>query len=136
MSSISPMMAANQADEMQRLWKCLVLCSSMSKGRLEAPQGVLRKEMKSCDFLFGESILARGGFLGSVIEMKKGPDDVSVPVEEAMALNKLGKYRLALAKFRPALATLQTNGDNADAVDVHLMMIRCHDALEEVSSRS
>ena len=94
-------------------------------------------EMKNCDFLFGKSIsLARGGFVGSVIEMNKGPDDVSVLIEEALALDKLGNYRPALAKFRPALAALQTNGNDADAVDVHLLMIRCHAGLHEVSSRS
>ena len=109
----------------------------MPKGRLEAPQGVLRKEeMKSSDFLFGESILARGGFFRSVIEMKKGPDDVSVLIEEALALDKLGKYRPALAKYRPALAALQKMGDDVNVVDVHLMMIRCHAGLHEVSSKS
>ena len=68
--------------------------------------------------------------------MNKGPDDVKALRKEAMALNKLGKSRAALAKYRPALAALQKMGDDVNVVDVHLLMVRCHDVLHEVSSRS
>ena len=67
-----------------------------------------------------------------VIEMKKGADDGIVLMNEGVALASLGNYRAALAKFKPALAALRENGDEEDAVDIHLMMIRCHQALEEV----
>ena len=40
------MSQADEADEMCRLRECLVLWSHVPEGRLEAPQGVLRKEMK------------------------------------------------------------------------------------------
>ena len=109
----------------------------MPEGRLEGTQAVLRKEMKNCDFLFGQSIsLARGGFLGSAIEMKKGPDDGINLANEAVALADLGNHRAALAKFTPALAALQLNGDDVNAVHIHLLMIKCHVVLHEVSSRS
>ena len=77
--------------------------------------------------------MARGGFIGLVIEMKKGTDDACVLANEAIALAKLGKHRDALAKFRPALADQQTSGDDAGAVHIHFMMIKCHAALQEVS---
>ena len=80
--------------------------------------------------------MARGGFVGLAIEMKKGPGDVEALRTEASALVKLGNYRPALEKYRPALAALQLNGDDVNALDVHFMMIRCHEALHEVSSRS
>ena len=90
--------------------------------------------MKSCDFLFGKiDFLARGGFDGLVVEMKKGPDDGIVLKDEGVALVKLGNYRAALAKYRPALAALRKMGDDKNAVNVHLMMITCHAALQEVS---
>ena len=88
-------------------------------------------------FLFGESIsLARGGFVGLAIEMKKGPDDGINLANEAVALADLGNHHAALAKFTPALAALQLNGDHVNAVHIHLLMIRCHVVLHEVSSRS
>ena len=71
-----------------------------------------------------------------VIEMKKGPDDAIDLENEAAALMRLGNYRAALAKYRPALAASQKNGDDVNAVDVHLMMIACHAALQEVSWRT
>jgi hypothetical protein len=92
--------------------------------------------MKSRGFLFGNRFLGCGGLVGLVIEMKKGPDDVKVLRKEATALVDLGSYREALDKMRPALAALQTNGDDVNVVNVHRMMIFCHAALEEVSWRS
>ena len=90
--------------------------------------------MKSCDFLFWEiDFLARGGFVGLVIGMKKGADDGIVLMNEGVALLDLGNYSAALAKYKPALADLRTNGDEANAIRAHLMMIGCHAGLEEVS---
>ena len=80
--------------------------------------------------------MARGGFVGSAIEMKKGSVDVGNLGNEAIALYDLGNYQAALAKFRPALAASQKNGDDAKVVDFHLMTITCHMGLREVSLRS
>ena len=93
--------------------------------------------MKSCDFLFrGIDFLARGGFVGLVIEMKKGADDWIGLMNEADNLYELGNFRAARAKYRTALAASQLNGDEANVVHVRLMMIRCHSGLEEVRRRS
>ena len=73
--------------------------------------------------------MARGGFAELLIEM-------SGLKYEAAASFELGNYRVALSKFKSALAVSQKNGDQVDAVDVHLLMIRCHEALHEVSRRS
>jgi hypothetical protein len=84
--------------------------------------------------LFGKiHFLARGGFVGLVIVMMKGADNFEALRIEAAALYGLGDYRAALAKLRPALAASQKNGDYVNAVCVLLMMIRCHEALHEVS---
>ena len=77
--------------------------------------------------------LARGGFVGLVIGMKKGPDVGMALMDEAAGLVNLGKLREALAKLRPALAALQTSGNDVHAVHVRLMMINCHTGLQEVS---
>ena len=71
-----------------------------------------------------------------VIEMKKGSVDVEALGNEAVALVRLGNYSAALAKLKPALAASQKNGDDAEVVDFHLMMISCCVALHEVSWRS
>ena len=71
-----------------------------------------------------------------MIEMKKGAGDVEALGNEAMALYDLGNYSAAVAKLRPALAASQRNGDDAEVVDFHLMMISCYVALHEVSWRS
>ena len=68
--------------------------------------------------------------------MKKGAADGIVLMNEAEALANLGKYDAALAKFRPALAALQQNGDDVNFVTAYLMMIICHNGLEKVSWRS
>ena len=68
--------------------------------------------------------------------MKKGPEDGIDLFHEAMALVKLGNFREAVAKLRPALAASQKNGDEMNVIVFHLMMIRCHAGLEEVSWRS
>ena len=65
--------------------------------------------------------------------MKKGPDDAAVLISEALSLANLGRYRAALAKFRPILAASQKNGDGVDSVSVHLSIIACHAKLQEVS---
>ena len=65
--------------------------------------------------------------------MKKGADDVRRLEDEAAALLNLGNYDAALAKFRTALAASQTNRDDVNAIGIHLLMINCHVALEEVS---
>ena len=80
--------------------------------------------------------MARGGFVGLVIEMKKGPDNGINLASEAAALADLGNHRAALAKFRPALAALRKMGDDMNAVSVHLNIIACHAGLQEVSGRS
>ena len=79
---------------------------------------------------------ARGGFVGLVIEMKKGPDDAIDLSNEAVGLITLGKHRPALEKFTPILAALRLNGHDADAVSVHLNIIACHAGLQEVSWRT
>jgi hypothetical protein len=84
----------------------------------------------------GIDFLARGGFVGLVIEMKKGPDDAIDLANEAAALANLGNHRPALEKFTPILAALQKHGDGVDAVGVHLNIIACHAGLQEVSGRS
>ena len=86
-------------------------------------------------FIRGIGFLARGGFVGLVIEMKKGADDVKVLMNEASALFGLGNYRAALEKLKPALAASHTSRDEANAVNVHLRMLRCHAGLEQVSWR-
>ena len=64
--------------------------------------------------------------------MKKGGDNVGALMPEAAALGDLGRFRAALEKLRPALAS-QTNGDEAVVVSNHLTVIMCHAALDEVS---
>ena len=55
---MSAMSQGDEAHEMRRVRKRLVLWSSMPERRLEKAQGVLRKEMKSCDiFYFGNRFL-------------------------------------------------------------------------------
>ena len=80
--------------------------------------------------------MARGGFVGSVTEMKKGPDDGIVLLKEVDALLALGNYRPALQKLKPALAASQTNGDDVGVVNVRLLIIACHARLQEVGWRS
>ena len=87
-------------------------------------------------FISGIDFLARGGFVGLVIGMKKGPDDAAVLINEALSLANLGNPGAALGKFRPILAALWKKGDGVDAVGVHLNIIACHAALQEVSRRS
>jgi hypothetical protein len=87
-------------------------------------------------FIRGIDFLTRGGVRWLVIEMKKGAADGIVLMNEAEALANLGKYEAALAKFRPALAALQTIGDDVNVVTAHLMIIRCHASLDQVSWRS
>jgi hypothetical protein len=87
-------------------------------------------------FFVQESVWLEEGSSGRVIEMKKGPDDGIVLQNEAVALYDLGNYRDALAKLKPALVASQRNGDDAEVVDFHLMMISCYAALREVSLRS
>ena len=77
--------------------------------------------------------LARGGFVGLVMEMKKGPDDAIDLANEAVALADLGNHRAALKKYRPLLADLRKNGDDVNAVRLHLLTINCHAMLREVS---
>ena len=68
--------------------------------------------------------------------MKKGADDGMALAKEADALANLGNYRAALVKSKFALAASQTNGDDVNTVDVHMLMISCHAGLLEVSRRS
>ena len=68
-----------------------------------------------------------------MIGMKKGADDGIVLMNEGVALGNLGNYSAALAKLKPALAALRKNGDEANAVNIHLMMLKCHAGLEQVS---
>ena len=71
-----------------------------------------------------------------VIEMKKGSDDVNDLANEAVDLANLGNYRAALAKLKPTLAASQTNGDDVGVVNVRLLILSCHAALQEVTRRS
>ena len=90
-------------------------------------------QMSKSNFRAKIDFLARGGLVGLVIEMKKGADDVKDLITEAAALINLGDYRAGLSKLEPALVALQTNGDEAVVVTIHLTIIFCHAALEEVS---
>ena len=127
MSSISQ---ADQADE-----STIAAFSARRKTRSNVCAG-RRNEESRFEELNSTDFLARRGFVGLAIGMKKGPDDGIKLANEATALVNLGSYREALEKYRPALAVLQTNGDDFNVVTVHLMMIKCHAGLQEVSWRS
>jgi hypothetical protein len=124
MSSISQ---ADQADE-----STITAFSARRKTRSNVCAG-RRYEESRFEELNSTDFLARRGFVGLAIEMKKGPDNGLVLAEKAIALVNNGNYRAALEKYRPALAALQTNGDEADVVKVHLMMFSCLTGLQEVS---